>query len=117
MKNEPLVTAATIVSAVTAVLALLVAFGVPVTQEQQVAILGVVAVLAPLIVAALARPKVTPHSNVLEYQDPTTGYVVAGPANEAVEAGDVIRDGGSLADDYADDDYTPEHLVDTEGDV
>lgn len=60
MKNEPLVTVATITAAVTAVLSLLVAFGIDLSADKQTAILGVVAVAGPLIVAAFARGKVTP---------------------------------------------------------
>lgn len=60
MKNEPLVTVATITAAITALLGLLVAFGVSLTGDQEKAILGVAAVAAPLLVAAFARSKVTP---------------------------------------------------------
>jgi hypothetical protein len=58
--REPLATAATITGAVAAVLALVVAFGVNLTGDQQTAILGVASVAAPLIVALVVRPKVTP---------------------------------------------------------
>ncbi|WP_369069996.1 hypothetical protein [Kineococcus terrestris] len=61
--SEPLVTAAGISAAVAAVIALLVAFGIDLTEEQTAAILGVVAVLAPIAVAAAARGKVTPTAN------------------------------------------------------
>ena len=60
MKNEPLVTRATVTSAVTAVLALLVAFGVDLSNEQRAAVLGIAAVVAPLVVAAITRHRVTP---------------------------------------------------------
>ena len=60
MTREPLITVATITAAVSAVLALLVAFGIDLTGEQQTAILGVVAVAAPLVVGVVARRKVTP---------------------------------------------------------
>lgn len=60
MKREPLVTVATITAAVTAALTLLTAFGLDLSGDQQTAILGVVAVAAPLIVAAITRGKVTP---------------------------------------------------------
>lgn len=56
--SEPLVTVGTITAAVTAVLAMLIAFGLPVSDDQQTAILGVVAVAAPLVVAAIARGRV-----------------------------------------------------------
>lgn len=60
MTREPLVTVGTITGAVTAVIALLVAFGLDLSAEQQTAILAVVAVAAPFVVAAVTRPKVTP---------------------------------------------------------
>lgn len=81
MKNEPLVTLASITAGVTALLALLVAFGIPITQEQQVAILGVVAVAAPFVVAVAGRGRVTPNGSVVERVD-STGTVLAGEANE-----------------------------------
>lgn len=56
---EPVVTTASITAGVTAAIALLVAFGVPVNDEQKVAIIGVVAVVAPLVVT-VARRYVTP---------------------------------------------------------
>lgn len=60
MKNEPVITVAGVTAAVTAVIALLVSFGVDLTQDQQNAILGVVAVVAPLVVI-YARKFVTPN--------------------------------------------------------
>lgn len=60
MKTEPLFTVATITAAATAVLALLVAFGVELNDEKTAAIMSCVAVVAPLIVAGIARGKVTP---------------------------------------------------------
>jgi hypothetical protein len=56
--SEPLVTVGGITAAATAVIGLLVAFGLPVTDDQQAAILGVVAVLAPLAVALIGRSRV-----------------------------------------------------------
>lgn len=64
MTNEPLFTVASITAGVTAILGLLVAFGVSLTDVQEKAILGVVAVAAPLLVAAIARGKVTPNAKV-----------------------------------------------------
>lgn len=81
MKNEPLVTLASITAGATALLALLVAFGIPITQEQQIAILGVVAVAAPFVVAFAGRGQVTPNANVVEYVT-STNQVKAGEANE-----------------------------------
>lgn len=60
MNREPLVTVATITALVAAVLGLLVSFGIDLTKDQQNAILAVAAVVAPLVVAAFARGKVTP---------------------------------------------------------
>lgn len=102
MKNEPLVTLASITAGVTALLALLVAFGIPITQEQQVAILGVVAVAAPFVVAVAGRGRVTPNANVVEYS--SGGTVLAGEANE-LPTDTAIR---SLRDD--DDDPGAGHI-------
>lgn len=60
MNREPVFTVATITSAVAAVVALVVAFGVPLTEDQQTAILSLAAVVAPLIAAYFARKRVTP---------------------------------------------------------
>ncbi len=59
-KREPLAATAMAVALAGALLTLAVAFGVDLSAEQQSALLGLVAVVAPLLVAALARPKVTP---------------------------------------------------------
>ncbi|MER5703467.1 hypothetical protein ABT023_16200 [Micromonospora sp. NPDC002296] len=56
--REPLFTVGGITAGVTASIALGVAYGLPVTDAQQTAILGLVAVLAPLIVAVVARGRV-----------------------------------------------------------
>ncbi|MFI1195523.1 hypothetical protein ACH4T9_20010 [Micromonospora sp. NPDC020750] len=55
---EPLFTVGGITAGVTALIALVVSFGLSLTTAQQTAILGVAAVLAPLIVAAVARGRV-----------------------------------------------------------
>jgi hypothetical protein len=60
MRREPLLSVATLTGAATAIIALLVAFGVDFTDDQQAAILGVVAVAAPLVVGFAARSRVTP---------------------------------------------------------
>lgn len=60
MKNEPLITVATVTALVAAVLALLVSFGITLSDDQQKAILGLTAVVAPLVVAGFARSRVTP---------------------------------------------------------
>jgi len=60
MKNEPVATVATITAVVTAVVALLTAFGLHLSDDQQKAIIGVVAVVAPLVAGYVARRHVTP---------------------------------------------------------
>ena len=60
MTKEPVMAAATIVSLVGSVVALLIAFGVDLTQEQQAAIVGLTNVVAPLVAAVIVRAKVTP---------------------------------------------------------
>lgn len=64
MQNEPLFTVATITAGAAAVLALLVAFGLDLTEGQSTAIMGVVGVAAPLIVAVVARAKVSPKDKL-----------------------------------------------------
>lgn len=64
MNREPVLTAATIAALVTAVVALLKAFGVPLTNDQAVAITGVVGVVAPLVAAFVARRRVTPSGAI-----------------------------------------------------
>lgn len=104
MKTEPLVTLASITAGATALLGLLVAFGVPLTEEQQVAVLAVVAVAAPFVVALAGRGQVTPNASVVEYVNPASGVVKAGAANE-LPTDTVIR---SLRDD--DDDPGAGHV-------
>lgn len=92
MKTEPILSTAGITAGVTAILALLVAFGIPLTDEQRVAILGVAAVAAPLVVI-VARRYVTPNAHVVEgVQD---GSVIAGEASE-LPTGTVVRTAGTL---------------------
>ena len=116
MKYEPLISVSSIVAAATAVVALLVAFGVPLTEDQKVAILGLVGVLAPVIVALVTRGKVTPNAAVVEGLN-SSGIVYAGEANE-LPTGEPIRESGSLHDNYVpdeDDGYQPQHA--DEGDA
>lgn len=60
MKNEPAITVGAVTAVVTALLALLAAFGLNLTQDQTAAIFGAVAVLAPLVSAVVTRGKVIP---------------------------------------------------------
>lgn len=66
MKTEPAAIIGGITAFVTAVLALLVAYGVDISQTQQTAILGLVAVVAPLIAALAIRFKVWSPASVQE---------------------------------------------------
>ncbi|MCX4474802.1 hypothetical protein OOK41_31575 [Micromonospora sp. NBC_01655] len=68
--TEPLVTVGVLTAAVTAVLALLVAFGLPISDAQQTAILGVVAVLAPLVVSLVGRGRVWSPATVARVAAP-----------------------------------------------
>lgn len=109
MKYEPLISISSIVAGATAIIALLVAFGVPLTEDQKVAILGFVGVLAPVIVALVTRGRVTPNAAVVEGLN-GSGIVYAGEANE-LPTGEPIRESGSLHDNYVpdEDDYQPQH--------
>lgn len=60
MKREPAITVGTISAAVAAIIGLAVAFGAPITEDQQIAILGVVAALGPIIAAVITRRFVSP---------------------------------------------------------
>lgn len=115
MKYEPLISISSIVAGATAIVALLVAFGVPLTEDQKVAILGFVGVLAPVIVALVTRGRVTPNAAVVEGLN-SSGIVYAGEANE-LPTGEPIREAGSLHDNYVpdEDDYQPQHA--DEGDA
>lgn len=62
--NEPAITAGSIVALVGAVIAVAIAFGAPITPEQKEAVLGLVAVVAPILVALLVRPHVTPQAKI-----------------------------------------------------
>lgn len=60
MNREPLFNASVMVAIVAAGIVLLVSFGLPVSPDQTEAIIGFVTIIAPLVVAVLARNKVTP---------------------------------------------------------
>lgn len=64
MKREPAITIGAVSAAVAAILALLTAFGVPLDDAQEKAILGVVAALGPIVTGLLIRRKVTPAGTV-----------------------------------------------------
>jgi hypothetical protein len=60
VNGEPVVTAAAVQACISAVLGLLVAFGVTVTDAQAAAILAVWATVGPLLFAVATRRHVTP---------------------------------------------------------
>ena len=55
MERQPLVTVATVTALAAAVLSALVAFGTPLNDGQVQAVLGVIAVAAPVVVAVWGR--------------------------------------------------------------
>lgn len=60
MKNEPAITIGAISAAVAAIIALLVSFGIDLTEAQTTAILGVVAAIGPIVAAVITRARVSP---------------------------------------------------------
>lgn len=60
MTTEPALTIGSFTALAAAAITLLVAFGVEVTEEQQTAILGFVAVAGPIVAGFLTRKRVTP---------------------------------------------------------
>lgn len=59
MSDQPLVTSAAIASFVSAIIGLLISFGVPVTPEQNAAIMALVAAVSPWLMWYLAKSRVT----------------------------------------------------------
>lgn len=60
MGSEPAITVGSIGAVVAALITCAVAFGLPITDEQQTAVLGAVAVLAPIVVGVITRGHVSP---------------------------------------------------------
>lgn len=60
MNREPAAIIGSITAAASAIIALVVAFGLDLSDEQTAAILGVVAVVAPIVAGFVTRGKVTP---------------------------------------------------------
>jgi hypothetical protein len=65
-RPQPILTAAGLQAAVGAVIALLVAFGLKLSGEQTAAVLGVFAVLGPIVTGFVTRAKVTPLSDPVD---------------------------------------------------
>lgn len=74
-ESQPLWTVAGLTAGASAVVGLIVSFGVQLTDEQQNAILVLVSVLAPTIVAWLGNRKVTPDNRVVAAIHKDTGRV------------------------------------------
>jgi hypothetical protein len=82
VKREPLLTRGVIVALATALLAALVVFGVDLSGKETKAILTLVGALAPVLVALLSRPKVTPDVDVVARRSRFGPRpVVAGPSS------------------------------------
>jgi hypothetical protein len=64
--TSPLITTAAITSLVSAIIAVLIAFGVGLTEAQVTAIMGLVAVAAPWIVVAVGHVTTTPLNNPVD---------------------------------------------------
>lgn len=96
ISTEPAVVVGTLVAFAGALLYLLAAFGLNVTDDQRSAILGMIAptVVLVLVVALIVRQLVTPNAKVVERLD--NGIVIAGEAAEFAEPGEQIRAAGSL---------------------
>lgn len=77
IKGEPALTTSTITSLVAAAVTLLVTFGLPLSVDQQVAISGFVAIVAPLASGFFTRKQVTPSAEVAVKVDETGSYVAA----------------------------------------
>jgi len=80
MKQEPAIGIGLITTAVTSVLALLIAFGIDLTTNQQLAVLGIIAGVGPLVAAVFTRGRVFAPANVAAAVT-SSGRTVAGPAS------------------------------------
>ena len=69
MNKEPLLTTGSIAAIVAAMLVFLKSFGVPITDDQQEAIRNLVAVLAPIVLALVARQFVYAPASVEKIAD------------------------------------------------
>ena len=82
IRREP----ALVTGLVAAVIALGVSFGLDLSGEQT----GAIMALTSAILAVVTRQQVTPYADVVEQLDGTE--VVAGPANDLVVEGAVVRE-------------------------
>lgn len=82
MKNEPIIVRAAVTLA-GAIIAVLVAFNVPITDQQQDAILGLIPAVAVVVLLLWSRPAVTPNGKVAAFD--TGREIVAGPAAKVAD--------------------------------
>lgn len=68
MQEHPVLSAASIATLIASIIALLVAFGVPITDEMKIGILGVVAAVVPFLVYFPQRGKTTALVNPKDNQ-------------------------------------------------
>jgi hypothetical protein len=88
-QREPTVIVGLITAAVAAVLVLLVAFTVPISDDQQKAIIGVIGPVFLLVAALVTRHKVTPNDKVGAFEN-DRGHLVAGPAALPADGAPVV---------------------------
>lgn len=80
--GDPSAQGGTVGALVAAVIALLVAFGVPISSEQTVAVLGAVAVAGPPLTALLIRRRAWRPSSVAATLDEVERAVQEGPRED-----------------------------------
>lgn len=85
--GEPALNTSRAVALVAAIIAVVVAFGIPLDTEKQLAIVGLVTVAAPLVQGYLTRRKVVPADEVAVQVPTGTDVLVAGPALPLVADG------------------------------
>ena len=107
--SEPVISVAGITAAASALLALVVSFGFDLNADQQVAIMGVVAVLAPLLVGLIARGKVFSPDSVARIESAQFEGVLGLPEHEPVETLAAV---GEPADDDDEFDVKPSDELD-----
>lgn len=96
IKNNPALFNSFVIGLVAAIIAVVVALGVPVSVELIAAIEGLIAFIAAIIIGVVTRGAVVPFKNVLEYRSlnpngTTSVDVTAGPANDHIIEGQTVR--------------------------
>lgn len=62
MEHEPAITVGTVTALVAALIVVATAFGLPLTDPQTQSLLGLTAIVGPLVAALVTRRKVTPSN-------------------------------------------------------